>query len=348
MFSLAIFISYIVMIFIGLQGITLVTILVKINSNNDCRLFNANRRFIIVSLSLGILYFITYYSDLVIGNYNTSFFYRLVDGMIFYAFGLSWIKVIDSFSDSDGKGLARLRKMTNIIFSFFMIVSSLSYSFILDELYNTINPYMDMLMIILEFILVFMVLIFSIIYLYKANLKKQRVNARRYLTYVSIFVNIINAWNSLVVLAIFTNIMPVSILSTYSYGITALFMLAVNSYILFYMYKTYSPVLYKNFNPEGRTNPDQVAKKTLEMEVAMVKEALSCNLTERELEILKLAYGGLTNPEIGEELFISRHTVKRHLHNIYEKMNVSTRLEMVHSVNRAMLKDSECTGILKL
>jgi len=341
MFSQAIFISYIVMIFLGLQGVTLVAILVKINNNRDCRFFNANRRFIIVSLSLGILYFITYYSDFVIGDFSTSRLYRLVDGMIFYAFGLSWIKVIDSFSDFEEKSIARLRRITNIIFGFFMIISSFSYGFLLDELYNTVNPYMDMLMIILELILVFLVLFFSMFYLHKANLKKHRESTRRYLTYVTIFVNISNAWNSLVVLAIFTKTMPVSILSTYSYGLTALFMLAVNSYILFYLYTTYSSIFYKNFKPLEETNSEKSAKKTLEIEEAM-EETFICNLTERELEIMKLAYVGLTNPEIGEELFISRHTVKRHMHNIFEKMNVSTRLEMVHSVNRAMLKDSDC------
>lgn len=346
MFPHAIFISYIAMIFIGLQGVFLVAILVKINHEQSSRSVQANRNFILVSLGLGILYFITYYSDLVIGNYNTSFPYRLVDGMIFYAFGLSWIKVIDSFSDSEDPRMARLRKTTNILFGIFMIASSLAYGFLLDELYHTVNPYTDILIIILEFMLMFLVLCFSLIYLHKARLKNQSENTRRYLIYVSVFVNISNIWNSLVVLAIFTNIMHVSILSTYSYGLTALFMLAVNSYILFYLYKTYSPVLYNSFQPAPKAYQGQATEKDQardeetepalsELEASSIEnKAVIFHLTERELEILKLAYGGLTNPEIGEELCISRHTVKRHMHNIFEKMNVSTRLEMVHSVNR--------------
>ena len=334
MFPHAIFISYIAMIFIGLQGVFLVAILVKINHEQSSRSVQANRNFILVSLGLGILYFITYYSDLVIGNYNTSLPYRLVDGMIFYAFGLSWIKVIDSFSDSEDPNMARLRKTTNILFAIFMIASSLAYGFLLDELYHSVNPYTDILMIILEFILMVLVLCFSLIYLHKANLKKQSENTRRYLIYVSVFVNISNIWNSLVVLAIFTNIMHVSILSTYSYGLTALFMLAVNSYILFYLYKTYSPVLFNSFHPVLKR--DEVLEPSpLELEAGSIEnKAVIFHLTERELEILKLAYSGLTNPEIAEELCISRHTVKRHMHNIFEKMNVSTRLEMVHSVNK--------------
>lgn len=334
MFPHAIFISYIAMIFIGLQGVFLVGILIKINHEQSSRSVQANRNFILVSLGLGILYFITYYSDLVIGNYNTSLPYRLVDGMIFYAFGLSWIKVIDSFSDSEDPKMARLRKRTNILFALFMIASSLAYGFLLDELYHSVNPYTDILMIILEFILMVLVLCFSLIYLHKANLKKQSENTRRYLIRVSVFVNISNIWNSLVVLAIFTNIMHVSILSTYSYGLTALFMLAVNSYILYYLYRTYSPVLYNSFQPVLKKD-EIVEPAPLEPDAGSIEnKAVIFHLTERELEILKLAYGGLTNPEIAEELCISRHTVKRHMHNIFEKMNVSTRLEMVHSVNK--------------
>ncbi|MEZ4865797.1 MAG: response regulator transcription factor [Caldilineaceae bacterium] len=48
-------------------------------------------------------------------------------------------------------------------------------------------------------------------------------------------------------------------------------------------------------------------------------------LTEREREILELVATGLTNQEIGERLIIENGTVKNHIHNIFEKLNVSTR-----------------------
>jgi LuxR family maltose regulon positive regulatory protein len=53
------------------------------------------------------------------------------------------------------------------------------------------------------------------------------------------------------------------------------------------------------------------------------------HLSPREQEVLALLVGRLTNKEIGERLFISTATVKRHAHNIYEKLNVKGRREAV-------------------
>lgn len=53
------------------------------------------------------------------------------------------------------------------------------------------------------------------------------------------------------------------------------------------------------------------------------------NLSNRELEILKLLVEGLKNPEIADMLFVSRSTVKFHVSAILSKLNVSTRTEAV-------------------
>ena len=53
------------------------------------------------------------------------------------------------------------------------------------------------------------------------------------------------------------------------------------------------------------------------------------HLSPREQEVLALLVERLTNKEIGEQLFISTATVKRHAHNIYEKLNVKGRREAV-------------------
>ena len=54
-------------------------------------------------------------------------------------------------------------------------------------------------------------------------------------------------------------------------------------------------------------------------------------LTERELEVLKLAAKGMSNHEIALELSISVRTVQTHLANIFNKMSVGSRTEAVVS-----------------
>ncbi|MEL7162229.1 MAG: response regulator transcription factor [Bacteroidota bacterium] len=52
-------------------------------------------------------------------------------------------------------------------------------------------------------------------------------------------------------------------------------------------------------------------------------------LTERETEILRLICDGLNYRAVGERLFLSPHTVKTHLKNIYGKLHVHSRAEAV-------------------
>jgi DNA-binding NarL/FixJ family response regulator len=52
-------------------------------------------------------------------------------------------------------------------------------------------------------------------------------------------------------------------------------------------------------------------------------------LTDREIEVLRLAARGLTNRAIGHELGVSHRTVQGHLANIYGKMGVNSRTEAV-------------------
>ena len=54
---------------------------------------------------------------------------------------------------------------------------------------------------------------------------------------------------------------------------------------------------------------------------------LSSELSERELEVLRLIADGLNNTEIAERLVISEHTVKRHVSNILSKLHLADRTQ---------------------
>ena len=59
------------------------------------------------------------------------------------------------------------------------------------------------------------------------------------------------------------------------------------------------------------------------------QDGLSEALTERELEVIRLAAQGFSNDEIGRQLALALGTVKWHLHNIYEKLRVRNRTQAI-------------------
>jgi two-component system nitrate/nitrite response regulator NarL len=64
-------------------------------------------------------------------------------------------------------------------------------------------------------------------------------------------------------------------------------------------------------------------------------------LSDREKEIVQLVAQGFRNREIGEKLFISEQTVKNHLHNIFDKLGVSDRLELaLYAIHHRLIDQS--------
>ncbi|GAA5112024.1 LuxR C-terminal-related transcriptional regulator [Alloalcanivorax gelatiniphagus] len=54
------------------------------------------------------------------------------------------------------------------------------------------------------------------------------------------------------------------------------------------------------------------------------------NLTDREIEVLKVMATGAKNSEIAKVLNLSPHTIKTHIYNIFKKINASNRLQAVN------------------
>lgn len=324
MISSTLFITYTIMCFLGLQAITLVLFIIKHNDSGTTRLLKAARDFVIVSIVLGLFYYITYYRELVQGEFATNIFLRGLDAVVFYAMGYSWVRLVDAIIDSPNPKMAWWRKHTSRIFILLMAVSAAAYIFLLDEYYSTDYPWAEVLVIALEVILGITVIVFSIAYIRAGYKNLTDSLSRQYIIAVTILINFNNLWNNIVVIAVFLQAVSLTMWCTKLYGITSIALLIVNLLTVIYIYKKdFSPIYFQQRNEDART---------LSEEESLDQAAQKYRLTERERDVMVLAYQGLTNPDIAEKLFISKHTVKRHMHNIFEKFSVSSRMELIHHI----------------
>lgn len=60
--------------------------------------------------------------------------------------------------------------------------------------------------------------------------------------------------------------------------------------------------------------------------------ALASQLSEREVEVMRLVAEGYTNQKVGSMLFISESTVKKHLNTVYKKLGVENRIQLMRLV----------------
>ena len=80
-----------------------------------------------------------------------------------------------------------------------------------------------------------------------------------------------------------------------------------------------------------------IARKAMEIlrqipthtEEEISKDKINAGLSNREMEILKEMVGGKNYKTIGEKLFISPLTVRKHAAHIYEKLHINTRAQMI-------------------
>ena len=86
----------------------------------------------------------------------------------------------------------------------------------------------------------------------------------------------------------------------------------------------------------GAPMSGQIARRVVSVfqgpkKVALKKEN-PYNISKREKEILDLISAGFRNKEIAEKMFISLHTVRSHIYNIYEKLHVQSRVEALNKL----------------
>ncbi|WP_010257351.1 response regulator transcription factor [Myroides injenensis] len=94
-----------------------------------------------------------------------------------------------------------------------------------------------------------------------------------------------------------------------------------------FLVKNYHKLLQKEKNnlPQNNNNNQIIISENIDSQDLIRKQY---KLTDREVEVLKLVWNGLSNKEIAQELNITISTTKYHISNIFIKLNVSSRTQL--------------------
>lgn len=98
--------------------------------------------------------------------------------------------------------------------------------------------------------------------------------------------------------------------------------------VLYFAGQFFPLVYFWNFLRKYYMKLPQDQDETIRLDNLILKYKISA----REKEVLQLLIQGKSNKEIEEELFISIHTVKAHIQNIYKKLGVKRRALLIHFV----------------
>ena len=106
------------------------------------------------------------------------------------------------------------------------------------------------------------------------------------------------------------------------------------------------PGASKAESTSGRSDDGAVPVADYEtgLDTTCMKLAGECGLTNRETEILRYLARGYSGSSIASTLFISNNTIRTHIHNIYGKMDVSSREDLIILVQRELREGDPVSG----
>ena len=84
----------------------------------------------------------------------------------------------------------------------------------------------------------------------------------------------------------------------------------------------------------GLDQTEEAGELALEDQVDQSSVSAPPRLTNRENEVLHILADGGRNKDIAAEMIVSLHTVKFHIENLYEKLQVRTRGELIRVATR--------------
>lgn len=318
-------ISFFVYFLTCLTGLLLLIFLcMDINVNRGKhRLRNPFLLFVLATLLLAILYFIEghyLYHYRPLPKWNSpagwSDLERILDVLFYMAHLFFWYQYLQSELKLVKD---KLVCATDLILALFTLLTGTIQLVFMDEHYYVEHTNQRAFSIAVELAFSLILLFLTAAYLVAVKRAQMTKEKKTYLTFMSIIILLNALWNEgfTCLLIVKSGILRIAGCRTFDLISVLLLLILLSAGIWFY--KTSGSRLF----PKGGETEQEIRRAKV---LSLSEES---GLTEREKQVVLLLLDGLSYDTIAEQLYISKYTVKRHTHNIYKKLEVSTRIELI-------------------
>lgn len=273
--------------------------------------------FVIITFLLCLLYFGERYYT---GNYEIKGGWPGAERLVNLLLGFGQIYVWCWYLRvKEGLSELWIRRAMNIIMIGSLLPQIFVYLFVMDEHFYIADPKARSFVTsayILFAILQSVVLIGFIVLISR---RVQEVEARRFLNGISLLLLLDYIWGIFYVIMLFRG-SPLLDRGLYAgFDFVSVTFLLVNLLVVLYLYRCE----IRGMIPKAG---EDAVREQAEARKAALQEG---GLSERETEVALLLIEGTSYDEIAEALHISPYTVKRHAHNIYQKLDVSNKVDLI-------------------
>lgn len=318
-----VFILYIAAILMSLICLVFIGLIFVRRDYRINRTYIAARRLAVVVMLTDILYFIFYYREVVQGRYELDLLFRIIDYILCNILILCWILMLAELLDR--KKHRFILPVGAAVTGIRLAASVFVTTFFMGEYYDIANPVICRMWMISEAVFVSVI---SVIIMYYGVCGITECISRLRRNYILICSGLLVLWGivqGVIDCGLFAGKYGMSAWDMEIPDFTGAILFAVNLATCIFVFKEdFSPLFL-----EGKIGGESVQEPDNALDII----ALDHKLTVREREVLGFLYQGFTNPEIAKALYISVNTVKKHIRNIYEKLDVNNRMELIHMVN---------------
>ena len=340
---------YIFGIFMGMTGILLYWLMSKKKVLKDRVKDGAGyirlRKFMISTFFIGLISFFTFYGQYIIFLRPANTTFRILDYLFWVCFIFYWIEYLDSMVDG-----VYLHKIKEVI-KYGCVVYVLIWLFTTSQIWHTdfliVSLSSKMLFVLLDILFCLLSLFVVVIYVIRGRRQIQNRLSSLYIFAVSFALTVYAVWEFMHYIRLFTGMDKPEAWELNPVNATAFFLFFTNLITLIYVYHNDFAARFLAVQPIGEPEeipgpaecpePADIPNSPKDAEPAIPDApecadtdiALEHNLTPREREVMEFVRKGFSNAEIAGELYISQNTVKHHIYNLFKKLEVKNRVELI-------------------